>query len=79
MSQSRKTQVSLIDIPYYHCVSRYVRRFFCVAKINLRDRVTNIAEVERTINMTSMLINKRHPNLTSSPFVPRISHFILKL
>jgi hypothetical protein len=45
MPQSRKTQVSLIDTPYYHCVSRCVRRSFCVAKINLRDRVTNIAEV----------------------------------
>jgi hypothetical protein len=28
MPQSRKTQVSLIDTPYYHCVSRWVRRSF---------------------------------------------------
>jgi hypothetical protein len=28
MPQPRKTQVSLIDTPYYHCVSPYVRRSF---------------------------------------------------
>ena len=28
MPQSRKTQVSLIDTPYYHCVSRWVHRSF---------------------------------------------------
>ena len=28
MPQSRKSQISLVDTPYYHCVSRCVRRSF---------------------------------------------------
>jgi hypothetical protein len=40
MPQSRKTQVSLIDTPYYHCVSRGVRRSFLCGQISLEETVT---------------------------------------
>ncbi len=28
MAVPRKQQMSLVDTPYYHCISRYVRRMF---------------------------------------------------
>jgi hypothetical protein len=47
MTKSRSSQVSLFDAPYYHSVSRCVRRsFLCglaaVLKINLRAKVMSI-------------------------------------
>jgi hypothetical protein len=32
MTQSRATQVSLVDTTYRHCISRYVRRAFLCGK-----------------------------------------------
>jgi hypothetical protein len=46
MPKSRSSQVSLIDTPYYHCVSRCVRRTFLCGRvaavlINIQVRVTS--------------------------------------
>ena len=42
MTQSRQSQVLLSDTPYYHCISRCVRRTYLCGEINTQKNNLSI-------------------------------------
>jgi REP element-mobilizing transposase RayT len=51
--KARKSQISLLDTPYYHCVSRFVRRAFLCGEVNGRSFEHSRQWVEDRIHVLS--------------------------
>jgi len=47
MPQSRKSQISLVDTPYYHCVSRCVRQSFLCGTNALTGQSSNNKDTQQ--------------------------------
>ena len=72
MPKARKSQISLLDTPYYHCVSRCVRRAFLCGEENGRsfehrrqwveDRIHVLSEVF-TIDVCAYAVMSNHTHL----------------
>jgi REP element-mobilizing transposase RayT len=72
MPKARKSQISLLDTPYYHCVSRCVRRAFLCGEENgknfehrrqwVEDRIHVLSEVF-TIDVCAYAVMSNHTHL----------------
>jgi len=55
MTQSRRSQVSLSDTPYYHCISRCVRRAYLCGEDKYTEK--SFAHREERAGLPQNLIN----------------------